>query len=76
MLRIYADFNSRDEQGRLTLDTVGSMRDLDAQKNELKDGMIVIFYVPDEFEVEGSLVFDRIWLGIPDLATLRYVTEP
>jgi hypothetical protein len=75
MLRIFADFNNQDEHGRLTLDTVGSMRDLDAQRNELKDGMIVIFYVPDEFEVEGSLVFDKIWLGIPDLATLRYVTE-
>jgi hypothetical protein len=27
----------------------------------------------DEFEVEATLVFERIWLGIPDWNTIRYL---
>jgi len=73
MLRIYADFNSCDEEGRVCLNTVGSLRDIDAHRAELREGMTVLLYEPDEFEVEGSLVFDRIWWGIPDLSTLRYL---
>jgi hypothetical protein len=72
MLRIYADFNSRDEEGRVWLNTVGSLRDLEAHRDELHEGERVLLYVPDEFEVEGTLVFDRIWLAVPDLRTLRY----
>jgi len=72
MLRIYADFNSCDEHGRVCLNTVGSLRDIDAHRGELREGARVLLYVPDEFEVEGTLEFDRIWLAVPDLPTLRY----
>jgi len=70
MIRIYADFNSRDDQGRVALNTTGSLRDLEAYKDELSVGMRVILYMPD-IEVEGVLAFDKVWLGIPDLATTR-----
>jgi hypothetical protein len=72
MLRIYADFNSCDEQGRVCLNTAGSLATLHAQQDALFDGLRVMLYVPEEFEVEGVLIFDRIWMGIPDWSTLRY----
>jgi len=72
MLRIYADFNSCDEQGRVCLNTAGSLRDLDAHRDELHEGARVLLYVPAEFEVEATLVFDGIWLAAPDLRTLRH----
>ena len=72
MIRVYADFNCQDEDGRVKLDVPGSRKDLDSHRDELRDGMKVILYVPDELDVEATLVFDEIWLAIPDYATLRY----
>jgi len=70
MIRIYADFNSKDEQGRVVLNTIGSLRDLEAHKDEIHVGMKVTLYMPD-VEVDGVLVYDRVWLGIPDYTTTR-----
>jgi hypothetical protein len=70
MIRIYADFNCQDEQGRIRLNTVGSLKDLATHKNELHEGAKVILYMPDDVEVEGVLVFDEIWFGIPDYNTI------
>jgi hypothetical protein len=75
MLRIYADFNCQDEQGRVLLNTVGSLRDIEAQKNELIAGLKVMLYVTDDFEVEGTLVFEQVWRAVPDLSTIRYYDE-
>jgi hypothetical protein len=72
MLRIYADFNSTDEEGRVMLNTVGSLADLDRHKDEIAEGMTVILYSPGDFEVLGTLVFEGIWMGIPDWSTIRY----
>jgi hypothetical protein len=72
MLRIYADFNTCDEEGRVCLNTVGSLRDIEAHRDELREGARVLLYVPGDFEVEGTLEFNRIWLAVPDLSTLRY----
>lgn len=74
MVRIYADFNSRDEHGRVCLNTSRSLADLQAEPNVIVNGMRVVLYMTDEFEVEGTLVFDKIWMGVPDWNTLRYVT--
>jgi hypothetical protein len=72
MIRIYADFNSCDEQGRVQLNTVGSLRDIKQYENVLEEGMRVLLYMTDEFEVYGTLVFEGIWMGIPDFSTIRY----
>ncbi len=72
MIRIYADFNSCDEQGRVRLSTVGSRKDIKQYENVLEEGMRVLLYMPDEFEVYGTLVFEGIWLGIPDFSTIKY----
>jgi hypothetical protein len=70
MIRIYADFNSCDEQGRVQLNTVGSLRDIKQCENVLEEGMRVLLYMTDEFEVYGTLVFEGIWMGIPDSVLL------
>jgi hypothetical protein len=72
MIKIYADFNSCDDQGRVMLNTVGSLRDLERHKKVLAAGMQAIFYAPGEFEVHGTLVFEGIWIGIPDWSTILY----
>lgn len=75
MIRIYADFNSVDEGGRVWLNTVAALTDIAAYQGALTDGMRVMLYVPGELEVEATLVFDRIWNGIPDWATLHCLDE-
>lgn len=72
MIRIYADWNDRDEQGRLRLDIAGALRDLDTHHQALVDGLRVLLDVQHEFELEATLVFEEIWRAIPDLATIRY----
>lgn len=72
MIRIFADFNCQDEQGRVRLNTVGSRKDIERHRASLREGMEVILYTPGEFEVRGTLTFDVIWLGIPDLDTIYY----
>ena len=73
MIRIYADFNHRDDQGRVVLDTVGSLADIKEHEDVLAEGMDVLLYMEDEFEVEGTLVFDGVWLAIPNFATLHHM---
>jgi hypothetical protein len=75
MIRIYADFNDCDEHDRVMLNCVGSLRDIEQHKNILADGMTVVLYMTDEFEVSGTLCFHEtweIWMGIPDWKTIRY----
>ena len=72
MIRIYADFNTQDEQGRVVLTAVGSRRDIEEHEGMLAEGMVLL-YMTDEFEVEGTLVFDRVWNAIPNYATLHYI---
>lgn len=76
MIRIYSDFNNRDEQGRVRLNTVGSLKDLDRHKHEVREGLRVVLYMSDEFEVSGTLVHEGgIWCGIPAWETIRYYNE-
>lgn len=73
MIKIYADFNNSDELGRVRLNTVGSLEDLDRNRGELTEGLKVTLYTPGEFEVQGVLLFeDGIWRSVPDWETIRY----
>ena len=72
MIRIYADFNSCDEDGRVRLSTVGSLQDIEKHRDVLAEGMKVILDMTDEFEVQGTLVFDEVWKGVPDWDTIQY----
>ena len=73
MLRIFADFNSCDDQGNVRLNTVGSLRDIAGGASHVAIGQKVILYTPDEFEVVGLLDFDEgIWKAKPDWSTIKY----
>ena len=77
MLRIYADFNCIDVNDRVLLHTVGSLEDLrniQDRGEEILEGMRVILYMTAEFEVQATLVFEKIWMGIPDWSTIHYLT--
>ena len=74
MIRIYADFNHQDEQGRVFLDTVGSLADIKRHEGVLTDGLRVLLYMEDDFEVEGTLSFDGVWFAAPDLGTLHHLS--
>ena len=70
MIRIYADFNSTDEHGRVMLNTVGSLEDIRKHGDAIQPGAQVTLYVPQDFEVRATLIFDRVWMGVPDWSTL------
>jgi hypothetical protein len=65
-MRIYADFNSQDERGRVDLHTAGSRRDLERLASQLQPGLMVILYF-DDIEVDAVLEYDeeyKRWFGI------------
>jgi hypothetical protein len=73
MIRIYADFNSQDEQGRVILNTVGSIEDLKRHEHEISEGTEVVLYM-DDVELHGTLVFEDVWRGVPDFDTIRHLS--
>ena len=76
MIRIWADFNAQVGDGRISLHTVGSKRDLEPYQDELREGLQVLLHQDDEFEVEATLTCGRKgWLAIPDMSTIRYLDE-
>ena len=75
MVRIYADFNNVDEDGRVWLNTAAALADIGAYQGSLTEGMRVILYMPNELEVEATLGFDGVWNGLPDWGTLHYLDD-
>jgi len=72
-IRIYADFNNRNEDGFVRLTVVGSERDLTKYETSLTEGINVILY-DEELEIDATLKRDprlNIWLGVPDWTTRR-----
>lgn len=75
LIKIYADFNSTNEDDKVRLNTVGSIKDIEQYEGLLKNGMKVILYM-EEIEVEALLEFNEtieIWLGVPDWSTIKYL---
>lgn len=61
--RVWADFNNFDEQGRVRLNTYGSLADL-AQLSEVEVGMLIVAH---NGEVEVDVVLQRggsTWVGV------------
>ena len=61
-----------DEQGRLCLDILGAIPDIERHRDALVDGLRVLLDVQHEFEIEATLVFDSAWRAIPDMSTIRH----
>ncbi len=57
---------------RVVLNTVGAPQDIEAQSGDLADGVQVVLYMPDEFELIGTLSFDGVWKATPNLDAIVY----
>ncbi|QEI40739.1 hypothetical protein BMF77_01311 [Dolichospermum sp. UHCC 0315A] len=76
-LRVFADFNNADEEGRLRLNCIGTIEDLSRQKVELQDGQTLTFYSED-LEVEGMIKHsteENIWVAVIDWDNIRQVED-
>lgn len=76
MLRIYCDWNNGIDEKAFDLACPGSMQDIEKYSDEVRDGMRVVFYEPDEVEAEGTIHFDQgtqRWFGLPDFKTMRRI---
>ncbi|MCX5982243.1 MAG: hypothetical protein NTY89_10675 [Nostocales cyanobacterium LacPavin_0920_SED1_MAG_38_18] len=72
-LRVFADFNNADEEGRLRLNCIATIEDLARQKIELQDGQILTFYSED-LEVEGIVKHspeENIWVAVINWDNIR-----
>ena len=84
--RIYVDFHKVDNQGRLVLTTLGTIKDLDRYGIELKEGMRLAFYSddedmeghPDELRVDGTVLYDTDrgrWIAEIDWNEIRHASD-
>ena len=72
-LRVFADFNNADEEGRLRLNCIATIEYLARQKIELQDGQILTFYSKD-LEVEGIVKHspeENIWVAVINWDNIR-----
>jgi hypothetical protein len=53
--RVFVDFHNADGQGRLRLNTVGSIENLAHQRVKLRTGQSLTLY-SEELEVDGSVM--------------------
>jgi hypothetical protein len=83
--RIYVDFMKTDNEGRLLLTCIGTLRDLEAQSIQLREGLLLHVYSDDldeqgnrdDLEAEGTVRFDpenRRWVLEIDHRAIRDVS--
>ncbi len=73
MPRVFVDFHNSDEQGRVRLNTLGSIEDLDRAGVVMRNGSKLLLY-GDEMEAEGEVVFsteEGIWTAKIDWEAIR-----
>ncbi len=72
-LLVYADFHNADTEGRLRLNTVGTIRDLSRQNITLRDGLALTLH-DEELEVDGQVRFspgEHLWVAAIDWDAIR-----
>ncbi len=70
---IYADFHNADAEGRLRLNTIGTIRDLSRQNITLRDGLPLTLH-DEELEVDGEVCFSHgedLWVASIDWDAIR-----
>ena len=75
--KIYADFHNADEQGRLRLNCIGTIEDLNSQHVQLHNGQCLTLYSED-LEVDGLIQHsedDRIWVAVIGLNDYRFSSQ-
>lgn len=76
--RIMADFHNADEQGRLRLTCIGTIRDVAKLGISLHDGMELVL-VDDDLEVEGVVEWnpdEARWVAAIDWDAIRNTLHP
>ncbi len=71
--RVFADFHNADAQGRLRLNTAGTMGDLTRQKITLREGLSLTLYSED-LEVDGQVQYsmdEKVWVAMIDWDAIR-----
>ncbi len=85
-LKVYADFHNLDDSNRLRLTCTGTQEDLARQRIELREGMVLTFYMddaddhgePDELRTEGVVHFDQgesTWVALVDWSAVRHASD-
>ena len=83
---IYADFQNLDEEGRIRLNTVGTVEDLNRLSIELSDGLNLVLYTDDADEagnvddllVNAKAMYSRdekSWFAVADWTSLRHASN-
>jgi hypothetical protein len=72
--RIFADFHNADPQGRLRLNSIGTVEDLSRQQVSLVDGLAAIFHSED-VEADGTVRYsgeENFWVAEIDWDAIRH----
>jgi hypothetical protein len=83
--RVYADFQNLDDSNRLRLTCAGTMNDLTRQSIELREGLVLTFYMDDaddqgdadELRTDGVVHYDQedcSWVASVDWSALRHAS--
>ncbi|MEH2329162.1 hypothetical protein [Nostoc sp.] len=75
--RVFADFHNADAEGRLRLNSIGTIEDLANQSIELRDGQLLTIYSED-LEVDGVVQFseeEKLWVAAIDWDRIRQVED-
>lgn len=71
--RLFADFHNADPQGRLRLNSIGTVEDLSRRQISLSDGLAATFYSED-IETDGTVRYsseENIWVAEIDWDAIR-----
>lgn len=74
-LKVYADFQNADRQGRVRLNCVGTVEDLAQHQIVLQEGLVLTLY-SEELEAEGRVHYstdERLWVAVIDWDAIRDV---
>jgi hypothetical protein len=75
--KVYADFHNADVHGRLRLNCVGTIEDLNRLHIELRDGQLLRLYSED-LEVDGVVQYsdeEHLWVALIDWNAVREIEE-
>ena len=73
--RVFADFHNTDVKGRLRLNCVGTIADLERHGIVLRDGLPLTIY-SEELEVEGIVHYseeEKLWTAVIDWNAIQEV---
>jgi hypothetical protein len=71
--KVYVDLQNADPEGRVRLNCVGTIQDLNRQGIRLQEGLQLAFYCED-LEVDGEVTFspeERGWVARIDWTAIR-----